>query len=223
LSSCDQVILAFSAVIFWIIAVNLSNQDITQLVGQSIPFTALGLGILTLIISVLGVVANYRKWILGFNIQVISLIILMLSEVAIASACAFEKYEIFSESDVYWNILDDGGKSRVMANWQCCGWWKCRIGDSSTIYHTYRHYQDESCYEMTKQDIKNWTMRILIIFLCFGGFHILFIMWICICQVQRRKIARRRVVEKGVHNTLYGLKKSMSSSFSASMKRLLQP
>jgi len=222
MSSCDQAILAFSAVIFFFFAVNLSNKDITQLVGQSIPLTALGLGILTLIISVLGVIANYRKWILGFYVQVISLFILMLSEIAIASACAFEKYEFFSESDIYWNVLDDGGKSQVMANWQCCGWQKCPIGDSSTIYHAYRHYQDDSCFDMTQQDIRNWMMGILMIFLSFAGFHILFIMWICICQLQRRKNERRREVKKGVHHTLYDLKQNMSSSLTASMKRIFQ-
>lgn len=222
MSSCDQAILAISAVIFFIIAVILSNQDITQLVGQSIPVAALGFGILTCIISVLGVVANYRKWILGFYIQVISLFILMLSEIAIGSACAFEAYEIFSDSDVYWNLLDDRGKSQVMANWQCCGWKKCRIGDHGNIYHAYRYYQDETCFDKTKQDIRNWMMDILIIFLSFAGFHSLFVLWICTCQVQRRKNARRREVKKGVHSTLHDLKQNMSSSFSTSMRLLFQ-
>jgi len=217
MSTCVHAILAISAVLFFIFAAYLSNQDITQLVCQSIPLAALVFGFLTIFILCLGVLANCRRWILGFYIHAVTLMILLLAEVFLVCACVFEKYEILSTSDVYWKKLDDRGKSQVMANWHCCGWYNtCDVSDASSIYHTFRHYEGVSCFDMTKTDIQKWMTDVISIFVPFIVFHFIYVMYICTWKVRILKNSRKEAVKEGV---MQELGKNLSSSISENVKR----
>jgi len=195
----SDIILTVSAVVLFAISFHLSHQGITQLVGQSIPEVTVGFGILTFLIFALGVMANRRAWICGFHMQVVCLIILILAEALVICTCVFQKYEIFYESDIYWAHLSDTGKTRVMANWQCCGWLNtCDISDVNSIYFEYRHYQGSACLDATGGETTKWMMDIAIIFGSFVLFHILYIIYITACQSGMLKRQRQKEVKKGV-------------------------
>jgi len=195
----SHVILVVSALVLFFISFQLSRQKITQLVGQSIPQLTVGFGILTLLIFVLGVLANHREWVCGFNMQAVCLVILILAEALVICATVFQKYEIFYESHVYWANLSERGKARVMANWKCCGWLNaCDISDVGSIYFEYRHFQDLTCSNATESESIRWMTKVAVIFGSFVLFHILYMICIITCQSQRLKRQRQKIVNKGV-------------------------
>jgi len=195
----SHIVLLVSALVLFFISFQLSHQKITQLVGQSIPQVTAGFGILTVLIFVLGILANHRAWICGFNMQAVCLIILILAEALVIGATVFQKYEIFYESHFHWANLSDIGKVRVMANWKCCGWLDaCDISDKGSIYFEYRHFQEFSCSNATERETMRWMTKVAAIFGSFVLFHILYMICIITCQSQRLKRQRQKIVKKGV-------------------------
>merc|ERR1719233_512407 len=193
----SHIILIVSAISLFVISDYLSRQDITQLVGQSIPQITAGFGVLTFLIFLLGLMANRRAWICGFNVQVLCLVVLLLSEALVICACVFQKYEIFFNSDIYWMQLSDGGKARVMANWQCCGWiGTCDISDRSSLYFQFRHFVGSDCLTATESETTKWTMDVAIIFGSFVLFNIMYMIYTITCQSKRLKRQRQKIVKK---------------------------
>jgi len=195
----SHIILFVSALVLFFISFQLSRKKITQLVGQSIPLITAGFGILSFLIFVLGVLANHRAWICGFNMEAVCLTILLLAEAIVICATVFHQYGIFYESDVYWANLSDMGKARVMANWKCCGWLNaCDISDKGSIYFEYRHYQNFPCFNATESETMTWMTEVYVIFGSFVLFHTLYMICIIIFQSQRLKRQRQKIVKKGV-------------------------
>jgi len=189
-----HIFLLIYAVTLFVISYHLSRQNITQLVGQSIPQVTVGLGILTLFILALGIVANRRYWICGFNVKAVCLIILALCKIFIIAACVFQEYDIFYQSDTYWSNLRDAGKARIMANWQCCGWSiTCDINDPNSLYHEYRHYRGSMCLDAISSDTRKWMLDVTVIFSTFTLFDILYVVYVIACQ---RNWLRRKRQEK---------------------------
>jgi len=182
----SQVILFLSGIMLIGLSFFLAYQDITQLVGESVPQLTVGLGLLTFIIFGLGFVANKRNWACGFSVQAIILLGLIFFEVLAICACAFQKHEIFSESDIFWKQLDDDGKSMVMANWKCCDWENtCDTSDSSSIYHTYQEFQGTACLDATDSDMNKWVIDVCLIFGFFAVFQLLYVIYTCTYQLEQ--------------------------------------
>jgi len=218
----SQIILFISALLFVVMAVYLSYQDITQLVGQSIPQIAIGLGILTLVVSAVGWNANQNVWVCGFYIEACCLLVLLLSEIFVICACVFQNKGILCQSDVFWSALSDAEKGRIMANWQCCAWENtCDVTDDSSIYYEYRHYQGSSCLDASKNDLRNWMMDVVVIFGCFASFHIIYIIYTCVCQAGRIKKATRNKVADRI--TKYKQQQKRAWTPRAILRRMSSP
>jgi len=217
----SQIILIISALVLFVISFHLSRQDITQLVGQSIPQVAIGFGILTLYILGLGIVANRRNWVCGFNVQAACLIFLGLSQIFVISDCLFSEYGIFYETDIYWSRLSDAGKARIMANWECCGWsTSCHNSDVNSIYHEYRHYEESLCQDATNSETRKWMLDVTIIFGTFTLFDLLFVIYIIACQAGWLKHKRQEEVKAGATEKWNMAMRSRSRSFMSFRKSI---
>lgn len=211
----SYIILFASAIMLFVISWYLSRQEITQLVGQSIPQVTAGFGVLTILILVLGVVANRRSWSCGFTMQSLCLVVLLLSETIVICVCVFQKYEILFNSDIYWTSLNDNGKARVMANWQCCGWFgTCDISDKSSVNYQYRHFQGTACLPATESETTKWTNDVAIILGSFVLFDILYMIYTVTCHSKRLKRARKNIVKKAADEKRKKAQKRRKSSFS---------
>jgi len=210
----SHIILIVYAIILFVISFYLSRQTITQLVGQSIPQVTAGFGVLTFLIFLLGLMANRRAWICGFNVQVLCLVVLLLSEALVICACVFQKYEIFFNSDIYWKHLSDAGKARVMSNWQCCGWiGTCDISDPSSLYFQFRHFEGSACLAATESETTKWTMDVAIIFGSFVLFDILYMIYTITCQSKRLKRQRHKIVKNAADEKRKKAMRKRKSSF----------
>jgi len=217
----SHFILVMYALALFVTSFHLSRQDITQLVGQSVPQVTIGFGILTLFILGLGIVANRRYWICGFNVQALCLIFLALAEIFVISACVFSEYEIFYQSNIYWSKLSDFGKARIMANWECCGWSStCGSSDESSIYHEYRYYQGSLCLDATGSDTRNWMLDVTVIFGTFTLFDILYVIFIIACQAKWLKRKRQEKITAGATEKWNLTMMSSRSSFMSWRKSL---
>jgi len=174
-------------------------MEITALVGESIPQVAFGLALIIIIIILYGRMADKRKWRLGFYVVSFSLIIMGLCEGVIVLSAFLEYSDRESNTEKYWNGLDDYGKTLIMANWQCCGWsTTCDTETEEGIYWFYRAYEETRCYDATASDYKEWNDSVMLYFGIFAGFHILYTFIPCVGQAKRRQIKIKREIKREV-------------------------
>lgn len=170
----------------------LSTFMITALVGESLAQVTFGFGVLTVLTACFSRVADIRRWRYGFYVEVFNLLVLFFLESTVILYCFFQWSEREDTSIRLWERLDDYGKMVVMSNYDCCGWdEKCNT--NTEIYHQYRAYKDTLCYNSTAGDYIRWVEIVALVLGVTAGFHLLYVMYPCICQGRR---LRRKMKEK---------------------------
>lgn len=189
---CAESILFLYGIALMLAAYWLSTLTITALVGESLAQVTFGFGVLTVLTACFSRVADIRRWSAGFYIEVFNLLVLFFLESSVILYCFFQWSEREDTSIRFWERLDDYGKMVVMSNYDCCGW-DGTCDTNTEIYHIYRVYKDTLCYYATADDYKRWVEIVAFVLGVTAGFHLLYVMYPCICQGRR---IRRKMKEK---------------------------
>lgn len=194
-----------------IAAYYLSTYMITALVGQSIPQVAMGFGILTLLTACYSRLADMRRWSLGFYVEVFSLLVLFFLESTVVLYCIFQFSEKKDMSLEFWEKLHDNGKMLIMSNWDCCGW-DTTCNTNIEIFYEYRVYVDTLCYSATESDYKMWVMSVSLVLGTTSIFHLLYILYPCVCQGRRLRRKREEKIRVGATRKLESSDSERTSS-----------
>jgi len=189
---CAESILFLYGIALMVAAYWLSTLTITALVGESLAQVTFGFGVLTVVTACFSRVADIRRWSAGFYIEVFNLLVLFFLESSVILYCFFQWSEREDTSIRFWEQLDDYGKMVVMSNYDCCGW-DVTCNTNIEIYHEYRAYKDTLCYNSTAGDYKRWVEIVVFVLGVTAAFHLLYVMYPCICQGRR---LRRKMKEK---------------------------
>jgi len=189
---CAESILFLYGIALMVAAYWLSTLTITALVGESLAQVTFGFGVLTVVTACFSRVADIRRWSAGFYIEVFNLLVLFFLESSVILYCFFQWSEREDTSIQFWERLDDYGKMVVMSNYDCCGW-DGTCNTNTAIYHEYRAYKDTLCYNSTAGDYRSWVEIVAFVLGVTAGFHLLYVIYPCICQGRR---LRRKMKEK---------------------------
>jgi len=124
------------------------------------------------------------------------LLVLFFLESAVILYSFFQWSERKDTAIKFWERLDDYGKTVVMSNWDCCGW-DTTCNTNTEIYHEYKAYKDTLCYNSTAGDYKKWVESVGFVLGVTAGFHLLYVMYPCVCQGRRLRRKWKEKIREG--------------------------